>query len=49
MVLRVLLPPEENTFKDDLHEECFESERSGSHENSHLNDFDGLRILRNER
>jgi len=49
MVLRVLLPPEENTLKDDLHEECVESERSGSREIPHLNDFDGLGILRDER
>jgi len=49
MILRVLLPPEENTFEDNLHEECVESGRSVSREIPHLNDFDGLGILRDER
>lgn len=49
MVLRVLLPPEENTFEDNLHEEFIESERSGSREIPHLNDLDSFGILCDER
>ena len=48
MVLRVLLPPEEDTFEDYLHEGSVENEGSRC-QSPHLNNFDGLGILRDER
>ena len=48
MVFRVLLPPEENAFKDDLHEESVGDAKDSSRKIPHLDDLDGLGILRDE-
>lgn len=49
MIFHVLLPPEENAFKNDLGKGSFSNERCGSHEIPHLDDLDGLGILGDER
>lgn len=49
MVLHVLLPPEENAFENDLHEESIDNGRSRFREFSHLNDLDRLGVLCDER